>query len=499
MTSEPRVARIRRPKVEEAEADDVVVDAPEQEAEKGSRVTPRDLRRARRKAKRLGLNAADDHEALRLLKEKGIDVQSDDSILEFVQPPNENDAVQLPVEAMEVGVPSADVAPALPVSDAERMQEISRIQLDLVKRRRRRLALLAFKLLFFVALPTFIVGYYYHNIATPMYETKSAFVVQKNEGQASPVGGLLSGTGFASSQDSITVQDFLTSREAMIRLDEEHGFIGHFQQNWIDDIQRLPVEASREDAYKLYNKRVKVGFDPTEGIIRMEVVAATADASATFNGALISYAEERVAALSQRVRTDQMAGARAAFEQAELEMKEAQTRVVELQQERGVLSAEVEISAQMSLINALELEREQKRLDLAQIEANARPNDTRVTVLKAELDRIDARILELRSAMTQSSDNQASLARITGELAVAEADLANRQLMLQTALQQSISAQVEADRQARYLETGVRPVAPDVATYPKAMENTVLAFVIFGAIYILLSLTVSILREQVSV
>jgi capsular polysaccharide transport system permease protein len=50
----------------------------------------------------------------------------------------------------------------------------------------------------------------------------------------------------------------------------------------------------------------------------------------------------------------------------------------------------------------------------------------------------------------------------------------------------------------RYLSTGVRPVAPDEPTYPRAFENTLLAFLIFSGIYLMLSLTASILREQVS-
>ena len=231
----------------------------------------------------------------------------------------------------------------------------------------------------------------------------------------------------------------------------------------------------------------------------MSVVAATPEASQRFAEALISYAEERVDKLSERIRQDQMAGAVTAYETSEISIREAQDRVLDLQQKRGVLSAEAEISAQMTLINSLELERETKRLDLAEMQANTRPNASRIAVLEAELGRLENRIAELRAGMTQSSDNTASLARITGELRVAEADLANRQLMLQTALQQVENARLEANRQVRYLSLGVTPMAPDVATYPRKFENTLMAFVIFCAIYIMVSLTVSILREQVSV
>lgn len=494
MTSEPRIAKVRIPSEE---------DQGTQKAADGQ-LTPRDLRRARRKAKRLGLTPADDYDAVRLLRKKGIDFNDGNSILEFVPPPetpdqSEGGLVQMPVETPGRDQASPQQGEPEVMNEAERAVAIAGIQRHLVRRRRRRLALLLLKLLFFVALPTWLVGHYYYTMATDMFETQSEFVIQKSESSANPMGGLFAGTGFATSQDSVTVQGYLTSREALRRLDEDHGFVAHFQQDSIDDIQRLQTDSTAEDAYKLYQKRVTVGFDPTEGIIRMAVVAASPEASEAFSGALISYAEERVDQLSQRVRGDQMAGATAAYEKAETEVVAAQTRVLELQQTRGILSAEVEISAQMTLINSLELEREQQRLDLAQIEANARPNDTRVAVLRDSLQRLEARIDELRSAMTQSGDDHASLARVSGELAVAEANLANRQMMLQSALQQVETARIEANRQVRYLSMGVSPTAPDVASYPRKFENTILAFVIFLSIYILISLTVSILREQVSV
>ena len=60
------------------------------------------------------------------------------------------------------------------------------------------------------------------------------------------------------------------------------------------------------------------------------------------------------------------------------------------------------------------------------------------------------------------------------------------------------AARVEANKQVRYLSLSMPPVPPDEATYPKAFQNTLVAFLIFGGIYLMLSLTVSILREQVS-
>ena len=57
---------------------------------------------------------------------------------------------------------------------------------------------------------------------------------------------------------------------------------------------------------------------------------------------------------------------------------------------------------------------------------------------------------------------------------------------------------MEANRQVRYLTTSVEPVASQEPSFPRKFENTILAFLIFSGIYLMISLTASILREQVS-
>ena len=81
---------------------------------------------------------------------------------------------------------------------------------------------------------------------------------------------------------------------------------------------------------------------------------------------------------------------------------------------------------------------------------------------------------------------------------LAQADLASADMVLQSAQTAMEQARTEAGRQVRYLTVAVNPVAPDEATYPRKFENTILAFLIFAGIYLMLSLTASILREQVT-
>ncbi|RFU13237.1 capsule biosynthesis protein [Rhodobacteraceae bacterium W635] len=473
-------------------------------------LTGRQLRMARRTAQKHGLQPASDFDAVRVLRRKGIDPFERSNMLELVVNDGDKraDAQRLPATVRQPQVPAQAAqtapapatAPAPSLDDAARAQEILRMQRDIANRRRKRLLLLAARLMVFIMLPTLLVGYYYYRVATPFFATTSEFQIQKSESTspAGGLGGLFGGTSFATSQESIAVQSFLESREAMLMLDAEFGLREHFSAPGIDPLNRLAPDASTEDLYDLYQRNLTIGYDPTEGLIRMEVLAADPELSEAFASALIRAAEQRVDQMTQRVREDQMAGARDSYEAAEEALAAAQLRVVNLQEQSGVLSSEAEVGALFNQISTFEIQLQNERLRLSELQSVERPNETRVEVAQRNIARLEALIGELRDSMTEGASSEASLARISSELAVARADLETRQLMLSQALQQMETARIEADRQSLYLTVSVNPVAPDEAAYPRKLENTLLAFLIFSGIYLMMSMTASILREQVS-
>jgi capsular polysaccharide transport system permease protein len=468
----------------------------------------RQLRMARRMAQKQGLPATSDFDAVRLLRAAGVDPFARSSMLELISGGSDPDeaapASNLPVPAGDgVRLPQTIKPMQMPSPGARaetgHMAEMQVIQRDLARRRRRRSVLLMARLMAFVFLPAMLAGYYFYFVATPLYATKTEFVIQQAEpAAAAGMSSLLRGTALATSQDSIAVQGYLQSRDAMMRLDKDNGFRAAFSIPTIDPIQRLDPDATLEAAYKLYQRNVKISFDPTEGLIRMEVIAPDPQQSAEFSRALIRYAEEQVDQLTQRLREDQMRGARQSYEEAEAKMLDAQRRMVEMQERLKVISSDIEVSLVTSQIGGLESQLTTDRLSLAQMESNEQPNVARMEPLKRRIATLEAEIATLRGKLTADATTGQSLAQIRSELLVAEADVATRTLMLQQSLQSMETARVEANRQVRYLSLAVNPVAPDEATYPRAFENTAVALLIFAGIYLMISMTAAILREQVS-
>ncbi len=472
-------------------------------------LTGRQLRMARRLAQKHGLEPASDFDAVRLLRANGIDPFDRANLIKLVSAkkeaanappastPPKSAAKPTPNLPQKVDTEVKNLPGAPAPKSSVGLHELERIQRDIAKRRRRKTAFLAARLFAFVLAPTALAWMYYAFVATPIFATKSEFIVQQAEAQAAAP-GLLGGTALAASQDSIMVQDFLKSREAMLRLDADHDFRTHFSDPSIDWFQRVEADASNEALYAHYQDSVRIGFDPTEGVIRMEVSALSPEASRVFSEALIGYAEERVDSVTERMREDQMQGARESFDEAEAKMIESQERVLTLQQQLGVVDPASETSALMSQIGTFEVQLAEKRLQLQQLLDNAQPNQARVSGVQGDIDRLEDLISDLRAQLTVEDRSAGSLASVSAQLRMAEVDLETRTMIMQEALQHMEAARIEAMRQVRFLSISVAPIPPDEPTYPKVLENTLIAFFVLAGIYLLLSITVAVLRDQVS-
>lgn len=469
-------------------------------------LTGRQLRLARRVAMKNGLPATSDFDAVRLLRAAGIDPFQRNSVLELVatagtgaaRTPSEMQSIATSGNQLPQVAKPMNVATIGQKAEQSLAADVMKIQSEIARRRRRSLIVLAVRLFFFVFLPTLLGGYYYYFLATPMYSVRSEFVIQQAEAKGLGLGGLFSGTQFATSQDSIAVQGYLQSREALKRLDSDLGFRAHFSHASIDMLERLAPNATDEAAYKLYRRFVKIGYDPTEGIIRMDIVAADPELAAAFSRALIGYAEDQVDKLTRRLREDQMQGSRESYAEADRNMLAAQREVVTLQQKYKVLSSEVEANLITQQISSLDQELNKDKLSLTQMQANEQPNLARMDPLKLRIATTQNQIDDLRSRLTETTDGENSLAQVQSELLVAKANVETRQFLLSQSLQSLETSRVEANRQVRYLSLSVSPVVPDEAAFPRAFENTMVVMMIFIGIYLMISMTAAILREQVS-
>ena len=413
------------------------------------------------------------------------------------------------VEARGGGQPPAQPpGDAYEVARAARQVRMKEIRRELRRRRRMRGLGILLRFMIFVILPTAFIGWYYYEKATDMYVSKSALIF-KSGGAAAAAGGagLFNFGGFSNLTESVSVQEYIQSQDILRRLNEDHGYFEHFQSEEIDEFHRLAPDATIDDAHKYFvggllrSGKVEVSFDTAEGIIRLEVVGATPEASQRFSQAIIAYSEELVNKLNERSQNDGVRTAERKVAEARDELLRTQRRVAEVQEQLNIFSVETEATVLQSRIATLETEIDAIVAEIEKLKTVAKnPNDSRYVPLRLDLEVKTKQLRDLRGRLTGSETaDRPSMARLSSELELARVEQATANLLYTSSLSTLETAVQTASSQSLYLETVVQPGLPENASKPERLTNTALAFLILFATYILGILTISLIREQAAI
>ncbi len=176
-----------------------------------------------------------------------------------------------------------------------------------------RISMLAF-------LPTILAFIYYAFIASDFYESEAQFkVFVKNE---------------KSSNNDLTPEAYILSREALSRLDKELNFIATYQSKEIDFLNRLSAIASFEDAYRYYLNIIKISFDSTSGVMTLKIKAPTAYKAKIYADALLKYSDEVILKITEKLKNEQLNFAKQELSNAENRLALAKYTLIKLEESK---------------------------------------------------------------------------------------------------------------------------------------------------------------------
>ena len=305
-------------------------------------LTGRQLRMARRMAQKHGLDATSDFDAVRMLRErKGIDPFQRNNLLELVVPQNKAQpagtpqapgSVQLPqtVPAAKTNLPSTELSPA-----ERRNREIQEIQRDIARRRRRKLiaagaagvlcdpADTGRRLLLLFGGDTDV----FDEIRVPDPQGRQRGRRRRRAAVCPP--------SLPPARIRSRCKATCMSKDAMLRLDRDPG-----SRRISPRTGYRPDPAARERPMPPTRKpmqattgNVKIGYDPTEGVMRMEVSPPIPRSRRVFAQAdFLCRGEGRTACRSRSARI-RCGGRGWGWKRPKAERRAAQERLVVLQQQ----------------------------------------------------------------------------------------------------------------------------------------------------------------------
>lgn len=261
-------------------------------------------------------------------------------------------------------------------------------------------AIVKFKIELVVLLISVCVTFYYGVIASERYATEAQFVIKESGAQAELLGLAALGAVSSSARNSLLVKAFIESRDMAERLNSSISLRAHFQSMDIDRLSRLHSEATIEEYWNYYLKRIHVYHDEMSDIIKVEVQAFSPDYSKIFATEVLRISEEFINNLSNKMATEQVRYAELEVSRAHKLLKTSQLELIKFQEENQLFSPEQEGEAILGGINELQLQLIKAEARLKELTAVMRSGAPEVNAQKNLIYSLKKQLVEERRRLT---------------------------------------------------------------------------------------------------
>lgn len=346
--------------------------------------------------------------------------------------------------------------------------------------------------------PTLAALLYFGLIASDEYTSESRFVVRSPDGQApTPFGQMLKSAGFAKAQDdSYIVQDFILSRDAMVKLDEQLGIKGRYGASTVDLFSRfagIDPDNSYEALHRFYRRKVTVQLDPASSIVTLSTAAFGGGTAFEMNRKLLEMSEALVNELNKRGRADLLAGAEREVQLAREKYRESSVALASFRSANQLIDPERQATIQLTQVSRLGDELIASKSLIARLESQAKESPQlpalrqQAKLLEREINRLGTEVQGSGSGSMAAKSDKYQALQLDKEIAAK---------FLAASMGALDAARVEVSRKAIYLERVAQPSRPDVAMEPRRIRSIVVVFLMGLVAWGILGMLLSSVKEH---
>jgi capsular polysaccharide transport system permease protein len=341
-----------------------------------------------------------------------------------------------------------------------------------------------------VGLPTLVAGVYYFAIASDLYLSEAKFIVRSpKQVQTSTLGALLQTTGLGrAADDTAAVQDFIMSRDAVRKLEQQDDLRAILGRPEGDLVARFPGILRRMDfeaLFRRYEYFVSVETDTSTGVTSLRVKAFRPEDAQKIASALLTYSEQLVNELNDRSRRDAIETAQREVDRTQEQIAHIQSELTTYRVQQKMLDPKTTSAGVLELIGQMNTTLATARTQLAELLKDS-PNSPQIPLVRTRIASLENLIAEERAKL--SGENNSVVTALTEyERLTLERELAEKALA--SAFTSLEAARLEAQRQQLYLEPIAQPNLPDYPLYPKRIASfgmvLVSCLVVYGIVWLL--------------
>ena len=326
--------------------------------------------------------------------------------------------------------------------------------------------------LLLAVLPSLLGVLYFEVIETPIYMSRSQFVVT-NMSPASSLGGLagfLVNTGLAPNNSyAYSVGAYMSSRDALGLLEKNTNIREMYHRPEADFLNRFPnffLAPSFENLFSHFSDWVDVVYDATANITTVYVYAFRSDDAKLLNEQLLALSEVAINRLNQRAGSNALATARAEVERLQQRLAAIQAQVNDFRNREHTLDPNQQSTAATALGATLENDLVTARALLAQLQQLA-PASPAVAAMRARIATLE------QQATAERAKNTGGAGALAPVLSQYDALLLQQQFvqqLVQAAINTLNATETTVAQQRLYVERVSEPSLPDTLYYPYRAE-----------------------------
>jgi capsular polysaccharide transport system permease protein len=370
-------------------------------------------------------------------------------------------------------------------------------------RARRRGFLL--RLALFVGLPTLVATIYVFLYATPRYVSEFQITYQSFDqsptslGQPNPLAAMF-GLSSSTVDMSRVIASYLTSTDALARVDAAVDLRKHYSNRRIDWLDRMSSQASPERFLAYFQRRVSVDA-LMGGYVIVDLEAFDPQTAHKAAEALASAADDMVQALSTRALADAVRVAESELVRTQDRLLRATLAVTNFRNQHNNFDPQVAATQLGTVVGALESQLSGYRAALESTRGVLSEQAPAVQALRAQIRATEQQIAveETRLATTQKSPGAVKTEPYSQTVADYVALTEEQQFATDeyTSAKQALDiARANAASKKQYVNAFVSPNVPQQSTSPDPFHVIAGTFFVAILVYMVGSLLVGAFRDQ---
>lgn len=355
---------------------------------------------------------------------------------------------------------------------------------------------LAVSFVLVVILPLLVSAFYLYTRAADQYASYVGFSVRSESAAPSTadvLGGLGSLVGASSTSDTDVLYKFIQSRDLVERVDSRLDLREIWSKAPNDPIFGFRGDDSLEDLVAEWKRKVRIHYDT--GMIDLRILAFDPHDAQNIAAAILDEGGIVINDLNAIAREDALRYSRDELERAQDRLREARQAVTEFRNRYQLVDPAADVQSQTGVVTSLQQQLAEQLVSLGLLQANAQPDDPRISQTELRISIIRDQI-EAERQKFASNGEQVALSDVVGQYETLAMDRQFAETSYTAALASYETARAEAVRQSRYLAPYIRPTLAQEAEFPQRAQLLAMTAGFLVLLWIIGSLMFYSLRDR---